>query len=638
MRKRREHRDNDTPVCTSEPNPGLTGCMAKNLLIRRWPVLLATFVILVAHPSDPVGLAQRSAVPSDKATVLHVLNRVTFGPRPGDVDRVAASGLEAYLNGQLDPARIDDSAVDTRLAAFSTLTMSSSELVDKYFAPAQQAQRARQAQAGQAARQPQAAEPMTSPEMMTPSSPSAPTPAQRNRATLTPDEQRALTAQRQVINELMQARMIRAVESERQLQEVLTDFWFNHFNVFVGKGQVRQYLTEYERDVIRPNVLGSFRDLLGKVAHSPAMLFYLDNWQSSTPNPQVRNPDLERRLNDPRLTPQQRQRLQQRLQQLQPAAAQRQTRGINENYARELMELHTLGVDGGYTQQDVVELARILTGWTIDLPRQGGSFIFRPAMHDTGTKTLLGTTFGSAGELEGERALDLLAAHPSTARHIAFKLAQRFVADEPPQALVDRATKTFRDTKGNLREVTRTILTSPEFLGTEFRRAKVKTPLEFVASAVRATGATLVNAQPLVTALQNLGMPLYGSQPPTGYDTTAVSWVNTGALVARLNFAVDIVSTGRVAPQQVNGRGVPPPAGADTQRLARGGRGQALRAPVQVPIRELAPDVTESSRRAVVDRLLHGTVAPSTEATLARAETPQQLVALALGSPEFQRK
>jgi uncharacterized protein (DUF1800 family) len=606
--------------------------MAKNLLIRRWPVMLATFVILVAHPIGPV--AQRAAVPSDRGTIVHVLNRVTFGPRPGDVDRVAGLGLEAYLNAQLDPARLDDRALDARLAAFSTLTMSSSELVDKYFGPAQEAQRARQAQA---ARQPQTTEPMNNPEMMVPA-PSAPAAAPGNPAATTPEEQRALTAQRQVINELTQARMIRAVESERQLQEVLTDFWFNHFNVFVGKGQVRQYLTEYERDVIRPNVLGSFRELLGKVAHSPAMLFYLDNWQSSTPNPEVRNPDLERRINDPRLTPQQRQRLQQRLQQMRPAAGQRPTRGINENYARELMELHTLGVDGGYTQQDVVELARILTGWTIDLPRQGGSFVFRSAMHDTGTKTLLGTTFGSAGEVEGERALDLLAAHPSTARHIAFKLTQRFVADEPPQAIVDRAAKVFRDTKGDLREVTRAILTSPEFLGTEYRRAKVKTPLEFVTSTVRATGATLVNAQPLVTALQNLGMPLYGSQPPTGYDTTAVSWVNTGALVARMNFAVDIVSTGRVTPQQVNGRGTPPPAGAQAPRQARGGRGQALRAPVQVPVREMAPDVTESSRRAVVDRLLHGVVASSTEATLARAETPQQLVALALGSPEFQRR
>jgi uncharacterized protein (DUF1800 family) len=344
---------------------------------------------------------------------------------------------------------------------------------------------------------------------MSPAMPPPPSTAQRQ----------ALDGQRTVASELMQAKLLRAVLSERQLQEVLADFWFNHFNVFVGKGQVRQYLTEYERDVIRPHVLGSFRDLLGAVAHSPAMLFYLDNWQSTSPAPAlVVSEEMERRLNDPRLTPEQRRQLMNRLQQrqMQRPAAQQARRGLNENYARELMELHTLGVDAGYTQTDVVELARILTGWTIDQPRAGGSFLFRPAMHDTGTKTLLGSTFGSAGEVEGKHALDLLARHRATARHIAFKLTQRFVADEPPAALVDRAAAVFTSTAGDLREVVRSILTSPEFLGPEFRRAKVKTPLEFVVSAVRSTGATVVNPQPLVAALQNLAMPLYGCQPPTG--------------------------------------------------------------------------------------------------------------------------
>ena len=274
--------------------------------------------------------------------------------------------------------------------------------------------------------------------------------------------------------------------SERQLSEVMDDFWFNHFNVYVQKGQVREYLTEYEHGVIRPRVLGNFRDLLGAVAHSPAMLFYLDNFQSATPNQSAKvamTPELQRRLQDPRLTAAQRQQMLQRMQQANSQAP----RGLNENYARELMELHTLGVDGGYTQQDVQQVARALTGWTIDQPRTGGAFIFRPAMHDFGEKTILGVHFPAGhGEDEGEKVLDLLAMHPQTAHHIAYQLSQRFVADEPPASLVDRAAKTFLSTKGDIREVVRMIITSPEFFSVDAYRAKVKTPLEFVVSAVRA--------------------------------------------------------------------------------------------------------------------------------------------------------
>jgi uncharacterized protein (DUF1800 family) len=449
-------------------------------------------------------------------------------------------------------------------------------------------------------------------------------------------------AQRTVLTELTQARLLRAVESERQLQEVLTDFWFNHFNVFVGKGQVRQYLTAYEREAIRPHVLGRFRTLLGAVAHSPAMLFYLDNWQSATPNPPlVVGPGVERQLENPRLTPEQRRRLMTRLEQQRMQQARPQ-RGLNENYARELMELHTLGVDGGYTQQDVVELARILTGWTIDQPRNGGDFVFRPVMHDTGTKTLLGKTFGAAGESEGEHALDLLAAHPSTARHIAFKLSQRFIADAPPASVVDRAAGVFTATKGDLREVVRSILTSPEFLSADAQRAKVKTPLEFVVSAVRATGATVVNAQPLVAALQTLGMPLYGAQPPTGYSMTADAWVNTGALLNRMNFAVQLVDGGRIAPAAAGRRGAAP--GGDEARRpaargnARAARGNVARGPIQIDVAALAPDTSEATRARVVDRIVAAPISDATAETLARAQSGHQLLALTLGSPEFQRR
>jgi uncharacterized protein (DUF1800 family) len=349
---------------------------------------------------------------------------------------------------------------------------------------------------------------------------------------------------------------------------------------------------------------------------------------------------------------------------------QRRQGGLNENYARELMELHTLGVDGGYTQQDVIEVARILTGWTIDRPQQGGSFTFNAQFHDTGTKFVLDKTFKPAGEEEGERLLDMLAMHPKTAHHIAFKLAQRFVADEPPAALVDRAAKRFLDTKGDLREVTRTIITSPEFFDQKYYAAKVKTPLEFVISAVRATNADIVNPQPMVQALNQLGMPLYGAQPPTGYSMTADAWVNTGALLARMNFAQQLVNQGipqGVAPAGRGGRGAPPPGapGAPGQPPARAGQppvrpaqlqgaGQAGqqqlqnqmqrqfqltgRGPLQVDIPALAPDTTAESIERAIQTLLAGGASDATRQVIAKATTPQQVVALTLGSPEFQKR
>jgi uncharacterized protein (DUF1800 family) len=453
--------------------------------------------------------------------------------------------------------------------------------------------------------------------------------------------------------------------SDRQLEEVLVDFWFNHFNVFVGKGQVRQYLTEYERDSIRPYVLGNFRDMLGATAHSPAMLFYLDNFQSVAPagapvlaGGQPRGFD-QRRVNVSGRPANVRVNTQLKRP---PQQAQRQQRGLNENYARELMELHTLGVDGGYTQADVVALARILTGWSIDRPQDGGRFIFHPQQHDAGDKVLLGTKFPAGkGEDEGERALDLLARHPSTAHHIAFQLAQRFVADEPPAALVDRAAKKFLDTKGDLREVTRLIITSPEFFGEAAYRAKVKTPLEFVVSAARAVNANVVNAQPIVQALRaDLGMPLYGCQPPTGYSMTADAWVNTGALINRMNFAVQLVNGGQMQradagrgrlgqpggpppqrPGAQNAQGFPPqgrPGGPPRPAPGQFRPGQLFRMPIQVDMNTIAPNTDETTRDALIASMLAGPVSDATRATLARADTPQNLVALALGSPEFQRR
>jgi uncharacterized protein (DUF1800 family) len=307
-------------------------------------------------------------------------------------------------------------------------------------------------------------------------------------------------AARRGIDELAAAKLARAITSDRQLEEILADFWFNHFNVNGAKGRTALYLASYERDAIRPHVLGRFRDLLGATARHPAMLFYLDNVRSRAGE-------------------------------------------VNENYARELLELHTLGVDGGYTQQDVEAVARAFTGWTIG--RQASGFRFARAMHDTAPKVVLGQTIRGSGQQAGERVLDLLAAHPSTARHIATKLARRFVSDTPPEALVTRAAQRFRETNGDLREVVRAIVTAPEFFAPDVRNAKVKTPLEFVVSSVRLKADDQVRLKPdttrvLLRTLRELGMPLYLCQPPTGYDDTAETWVTSGALVARVNFAAQM--------------------------------------------------------------------------------------------------
>jgi uncharacterized protein (DUF1800 family) len=629
--------------------------------------------------------AQKTAVPSkpDARTVAHVLDRLGFGARPGDVERVQKMGLAKYIDQQLYPDKIADKALETRLSEFPTLKMSTTELAENYFNPADEARRQQQqAQARAAA--------ASDPNMMAGTAPPAngagrrgqpPPPPPGQPPVATPPgqppvqpppspEQRMLQQKAQSVpQELMQGKLLRGALSERQLEEVLVDFWFNHFNVFIGKGQVRQYLTEYERDAIRPYVLGNFREMLGATAHSPAMLFYLDNFQSRTPNPPAftgrgragQFPNLQQRLADPKLTPEQRQQILARMNVIDPQQQRRQG-GLNENYARELMELHTLGVDGGYTQQDVIEVAKILTGWTIDRPQQGGSFTFNAQFHDNEAKTVMGKKFSPGGESEGERLLDMLAMHPNTAHHIAFKLAQRFVADEPPASLVDRAAKRFLETKGDLREVTRVIITSPEFFDTKYYAAKVKTPLEFVISAVRATNAEIVNAQPMVQALNQLGMPLYGAQPPTGYSMTADAWVNTGALLARMNFAQQLVNQGipqGAAPPPGRGRGNPPPGASDARppvrpaQLQGAGNGQGQqqmqnqmqrqfnmtgRGPLLVDIQALAPDTSEASITRAIETLLAAGASDATRQVIAKATTPQQVVALTLGSPEFQKR
>jgi uncharacterized protein (DUF1800 family) len=507
----------------------------------------------------------QGAIPNDDKTIGHVLNRLGFGARPGDIERVRSIGVERYIDEQLHPERVADRDVEGYLAGLTTLRMSSRQIAEQFEIPQLKARRA----ARQATKNDDKDGKDTDKEKEKPD----------------PEMQRR--AQSPLI-ELSEQKVLRAVYSTRQLQEVLVDFWFNHFNIDARKGADRFMLTEYEREAIRPHVLGKFRDLLEATAKSPAMLFYLDNWMSADPNgphvdtrPRVvRGPFGRPFIVEPQM----------------PRQNPNAPKGLNENYGRELMELHTLGVDGGYTQKDVTEVARAFTGWTIQNPRMGGGYRFEPRLHDTGQKVVLGQVIkGGGDDSDGKRVLEMLARHPSTARFVATKLVRRFVADTPPPELVDRAAARFSETDGDLREVTRVILTSPEFFSAEAYRAKVKTPFEFVVSAVRAIGADVQDARPLVQQVQQQGMPLYQCQPPTGYKDTADAWVNTGALVGRMNFALALASN------------------------------------------KLRGTVVSQTPQPASD-LIAGELSESTRATIAKAGSAPQIAALTLGSPEFQRR
>jgi uncharacterized protein (DUF1800 family) len=413
-----------------------------------------------------------AAQPADDAEqqALYVLNRLSYGPAPGDLERVMHMGVAAYVAEQLHPETLPmPSALTARLNAMSSLRQSSAALY---------------AEAGPQARQAAAADPMA--------------------------QDKLKDLQNQIADEAQEARLLRAVYSPAQLQEVMVDFWFNHFNVFVGKGlEDRIWAGAYERDAIRPYALGRFRDLLFATARHPAMLYYLDNWQSQGAG------------QDPNGKP----------------------HGLNENYAREVMELHTLGVDGGYSQKDVTELARILTGWTYKpkdlMDGKEPAFQFVPQRHDSGAKTFLGKRFPAGhGQDEGERALDMLAASPATARHIAYELAQYFVADNPPPALVQRLAETFHASGGDIRLTLAELFASPEFADPRYAGAKFKTPYQYVVSSVRAAGQPMaVNLRPLLGTLNNEGEPLYGCLTPDGYKNTQEAWLNPDAMILRLNFA-----------------------------------------------------------------------------------------------------
>ena len=627
---------------------------------------------------------------NEQQKIVHLLNRAAFGPRPGDVERVKQMGIAAYIDEQLHPERLSDAAITTKLASLTILQMPNEELTQGYFDALKRGKELKQLQAKV---ERQGKTPGTSADgtamAMTPGAGVAADEApekkrEKLQAALTQmtPEQRAQARELMAgakgkgvytgTPQLMVAKTIRAVESPRQLQEVMVDFWTNHFNIDARKNTCRVYKVSDDRDVIQKYTFAHFRDLLGASAKSPAMLVYLDNAQSTglqTPDPQIvqRQARQKQRLETAAANGNARAKeTLARLETLKAKIKKGKASGLNENYAREIMELHTLGVDGGYTQKDVTEVARCLTGWTIDRPT--GTFKFDPRRHDNGEKLVLGQTIPAGGGIEdGEKVLDILASSPATMKHVSYQLCQRLVADVPPTALVDKCVATWKSTNGDVREVVRTILTAPEFNSRVAYRQKIKSPFEYAVSSARAVGATYTfaapqgrqgrrntaaamgllgknnnayngnaNVQYLPGQVSVMGQPLFQCQPPTGYPEDSRKWVSSGALISRLNFSLSL-ARGRITDLDVSHM---------DSTLLNGGAS--------------VPPMQYVSRLA--DTLLSGEVSPATRATLLKeakaltetggavasasmatpvgtdAETAQKLVALVLGSPEFQRR
>jgi len=681
----------------------------------RW-VSALTLLLFVTAGVYAAKKNKTAGAMDEQKRALHALDRLTFGPRPGDVQAVAAMSVDKWIEIELHPESIDNAAMQTRLAGYRTLEMSSREMLfefppnpvakavmegklpmprDPYrhaiYAAAidriEQQQQQKQNAANAVAPSDSGSSASTAnnqPAMQTADltqrrqdrreahivvdelallPPGArmqrilalPVAQQRDLTQGIPSEKRqallaglspeqretvlALNNPAAVINsEVQSAKLLRAVYSDRQLEEVLTDFWFNHFNVFIGKGADHYLITAYERDVIRPHVLGKFKDLLVATAKSPPMLFYLDNWQSEGPDseaargasaggqsrPGMNGPFGRRGVMYPVPRPP-------RSQQQQPNAQsnqQKRRNGLNENYARELMELHTLGVNGGYTQQDVTQVARVFTGWTIEEPRQGGGFVYKPRLHEPGEKVVLGHKIKERGENEGMQVLEILAHHPSTARFVSTELAQRFVSDDPPPSLIDAMSKTFLKTDGDIRAVLETMFRSPEFWAPEAYRARVKTPFEFVVSSLRAMQAEISDPQPLLAMLNKMGMPLYGMQPPTGYSTKADVWVNSAALLDRMNFGLAL-ATNRL-----------PGTSFNLAQLLNGAPGTGTD-PYQVQLKLeqtlIAGDISKQTHQTIEERIV-GPEAMAEFEDSGHRPNVNVIAGLLLGSPEFQRK
>jgi len=473
----------------------------------------AIVLSLLTLASLPAGVAAQHAALTPQDSAFHALNRLAYGPRPGDVPRVAADGVIRWIDRQLAPERIDNDRLAERERQFHILAYGRADLAAMY-TEAQRERRERKLAAAGDTMADQAASPI----------------AQRGR---------------RLAGEFADLAVVRAALSERQLYEVMVDFWTNHFNVYVAKGADRFFTPDYIEHTIRPRAMGKFEDLLIATARSPAMLFYLDNWESVAPGSvppaglRVRaRPIFGRRpgLFDPTPDPARQDSLRRR-------ARERMPKGINENYARELLELHTLGVDGGYTQQDVIDVARIFTGWSIERPQQAGDFQFHDWAHDRSEKRVLGVRFEGGHDMdEGIRLLKLLAGHPATMHHVSRQLCERFVNDDPPDGCVDDAVAAWKRSNGDIREVLRAIFHGPDFWAAENVRAKVKTPLEFVVSAARAVLAQPDTSPRLAQVVARLGEPLYLHVAPDGYPEREAAWVNSGALLDRMNAAVALAA------------------------------------------------------------------------------------------------
>ncbi len=642
-------------------------------------IVLAAMAMPLVTVNAGTAAEKKSLTPTQKA--LHVLNRLGFGARPGDVEKVKALGVQKYIEQQLNPASIDDSVAEKKVEGLEIFKMTTAEVFAKYPNPGQLLRRLE----GDAA-------------------------AARNADEMTDKDRQARQAKLreyylkydlrpagQLRPQITANRLLRSVYSERQLQEVMVDFWQNHFNVFAGKAAVRWYIPSYERDVLRKNALGNFRDLLVGTAQHPAMLFFLDNFESRAPNSQAaRQPGaLQRQLKDGTLTPRQRERIKQRRgitdeqldRQIERAknAQNRPAPGLNENYARELMELHTMGVDSGYTQKDIVEVARAFTGWTIADPRgyrtaaaaeikgtedqrlarlqrqagvpddiESGQFYFNERWHDNEPKTVLGQKINEGGIKDGLKVVDILVKHPATAKFIARKLAVKFVSDNPSEGLVKRVANAFSKSNGDIKTTLRAIFTDDEFFAAESYRAKVKTPFELAVSAIRTIGADTTPSPALLGMLNKLGEVPYGYQAPTGYPDTAEDWVNTGALLERLNFAIAL------AGNQIPGTRV------DLKRFEAADKTAIMNKAIAAVLENDISPATKATLLKQVEQPLPAVKAPAEDdaeddAAAAPAMTPVaaqgrgqnrqgrlrapsgnpdvfKVVSLVLGTPEFQRQ
>lgn len=567
-------------------------------------VLLTLFIAeplfaVTQKPPDVKNDSKTVKALSENQRIKQVLTRLTFGARPGDFEKVKEIGIRAYINQQLDSESIDDSALNSRLQKIYTLRLPTPTLAEQYNPPKPPPTPTPSATA-------------TSNGETTKSAESAGSPAPKPSPTPQPKNPQM------VVNDLQRAAVLRAVYSERQLNEVIVNFWENHFNIFINKDADRWLMTEFDRDVIRPNALGSFRTLLGATAKSPAMLYYLDNWQSSVIRKYPATKD-------------------------KPAG---QTGGINENYARELMELHTMGVGSGYTQKDVQEVARCFTGWTIRKPAQEGTFMFNPQWHDNGEKIVLGQKIPAGGGIaDAEKVLDILAKHPSTARFIATKLARRFFGDNPPKAVIAQAAQVFIKTDGSIRETLRSIVTSPQFLAPGVYQTKVKSPFEFVASSLRILDAETDAARPLIDWITKMGQPIFGHITPEGYPDQSDEWLSSGSLLVRFNFA-NALATNKIKGTKIEipkilGETAPEDSPAVIARLTNLVLANEVTTRTKEQIVKTADAEAEVLKKAREEQAMNAANnknAKPNPPPIKPLDTVAQLLTLVIGSPEFQRK